>query len=106
MKKPWGFETVWVKTDKYVGKLLHIDKGEALSLQYHKLKDEAWFVIKGKAEIKIGKLRKIMKPGDNIHIKPMTIHRIMGIETTEIIEVSTTELDDVVRIEDRYGRVK
>ena len=93
VEKPWGYELWWARTDRYVGKLLHLRKGESLSLQYHRVKDEN------------GELRKVeMKPGDVFHITPGTLHRMTGIEDCDIVEVSTPELDDVVRIEDRYGR--
>ena len=108
VEKPWGYELHWAKTDRYVGKHIHINKGHALSLQYHNKKDETIFLFAGKLlfEIKEGdELVKIeMKPGDRIHVKPPTVHRRTAIEDCEIMEVSTPELDDVVRLEDRYGR--
>jgi mannose-6-phosphate isomerase len=107
--KPWGYELRWATTDKYAGKLLHINKGEALSLQYHELKEEHQYVIKGAVDIELGGpdgalTTHRMKVGDTLHIKPGTRHRLTAVEDTDIIEVSTSELDDVVRLEDRYGR--
>lgn len=109
--KPWGYEIWWARTDRYVGKILHVKKGESLSLQYHNVKDETIRILGGKLLFETkqkeepGELRKIeMNPGDTFHILPLTLHRMTGLEDTDILEVSTPELDDVVRLEDRYGR--
>jgi quercetin dioxygenase-like cupin family protein len=109
--KPWGYEIWWARTDRYVGKLLHVKKGESLSLQYHNVKDETIYIQAGQLLFETrpkgseGELEKrIMKPGDVFHITPGTLHRMTGVEDTDILEVSTPELDDVVRLEDRYGR--
>jgi mannose-6-phosphate isomerase-like protein (cupin superfamily) len=107
--KPWGYELRWATTDRYLGKVLHINKGEALSLQYHERKDEYQYLLKGAIDIELGggdgKLTTHrMKVGDTLHITPGTRHRLTAVEDTEIIEVSTPEIDDVVRLEDRYGR--
>jgi mannose-6-phosphate isomerase-like protein (cupin superfamily) len=107
--KPWGYELRWAMTDRYLGKVLHINKGEALSLQYHERKDECQYVIKGTVQIEVGGADGRLTPhrmgvGDTIHITPGTRHRITALEDTDIFEVSTAELDDVVRLEDRYGR--
>lgn len=111
VEKPWGYEIWWARTDRYVGKLLHVKRGESLSLQYHRVKDETIRILSGrllfetKAQDDPGPLRKIeMGPGENFHITPGTMHRMTGLEDTDILEVSTPELDDVVRLEDRYGR--
>lgn len=108
VEKPWGYELHWARTDRYVGKILHINAGHALSLQYHNLKDETIYVQSGKLLYEIeqnGVMRKIeMKPGDSIHVTPKTVHRMTAIEDTDVLEASTPELDDVVRLEDRYGR--
>jgi mannose-6-phosphate isomerase len=111
VEKPWGYELWWARTDRYVGKLLHLRKGESLSLQYHRVKDETIMLQAGRllfetrSKDENGELRKVeMKPGDVFHITPGTLHRMTGIEDCDIVEVSTPELDDVVRIEDRYGR--
>ena len=108
VEKPWGYELHWAKTDRYVGKLIHINAGHALSLQYHNLKDETVFLQSGKLlyEIEIdGVLTKIdLQPGQSIHVTPKTVHRMTAIEDCDVFEVSTPELNDVVRLEDRYGR--
>jgi len=97
-------------TDRYAGKILHVNKGQALSLQYHERKDEYQYVIKGSVEIELGvegealTVRRLAA-GDTLHITPGTRHRITAVEDTDIFEVSTPEIDDVVRLEDRYGRV-
>jgi mannose-6-phosphate isomerase len=108
--KPWGHELHWAKTERYVGKVLHVTAGHALSLQYHNVKDETIFLWKGKLlfEIQNGDAleKREMLPGESVHITPHTIHRMTAIEDSDIFEVSTPELDDVVRLEDRYGRIK
>jgi len=108
--KPWGYELRWAITERYLGKVLHLNKGEALSLQYHELKDECQYVLSGSIEMEVGgadgKLTKHrMSAGDTVHLTPGTRHRLTAIEDTDIFEVSTPEIDDVVRLEDRYGRV-
>jgi mannose-6-phosphate isomerase len=109
--KPWGYEIWWARTERYVGKILHVNKGESLSLQYHNVKDETIMIQSGlllfqtKPQGDEGELRKVeMKPGDVFHITPGTLHRMTALEDCDILEVSTPELDDVVRLEDRYGR--
>ena len=106
--KPWGYELHWAKTDRYVGKLIHVDAGHALSLQYHNQKDETIFLWSGRMLFEIqedGKLvAREMKIGESVHITPGTVHRMTAIDDCDIFEVSTPELDDVVRLEDRYGR--
>ncbi len=106
--KPWGYEIWWAKTDRYVGKILHVNAGHALSLQYHNIKDETIYLYSGKLlyEIEVnGELTKReMKPGETMHVSPKTVHRMTAIEDSDVFEVSTPELDDVVRLEDRYGR--
>jgi len=108
VKKPWGYELHWAKTDRYVGKLIHVNKGHALSLQYHNKKDETIFLFAGKLlyEIQEGEqfVKLEMKSGDRIHVLPPTVHRMTALEDCDIFEVSTPEIDDVVRLEDRYGR--
>ena len=111
VEKPWGFELIWARTDRYVGKILHLRGGEALSLQYHRIKEETIRVLSGRLKLEIedaGGARRasILVPGDVAHIPPGTRHRMEAIEECEILEVSTPELDDVVRLEDRYGRVE
>jgi mannose-6-phosphate isomerase len=107
--KPWGHELHWAKTERYVGKVLHVKAGHALSLQYHNIKDETIFLWTGKILLAIQEgesmVEREMLPGESRHISPGTIHRMTAIEDSNIFEVSTPELDDVVRVEDRYGRV-
>ena len=108
VEKPWGYEIWWARTDRYVGKILHVNAGHALSLQYHNIKDETIYLYSGKLlyEIEVnGELTKReMKPGDSLQVSPKTVHRMTAIEDSEVFEVSTPELEDVVRLEDRYGR--
>jgi mannose-1-phosphate guanylyltransferase len=108
--KPWGHERLWALNDHYVGKFLHIRAGESLSLQYHELKDETICVLGGRLHLTIGRgvaalENKVLGPGDCEAIPPGTIHQMKAIEDTVVVEVSTPQLADVVRIEDRYGRV-
>lgn len=105
--KPWGHEEIWAKTDRYVGKKLFIKKWHRLSLQYHKVKEETIFVLEGRLYFHCGdkKMEYILDPGDTWHIKPGWIHRMEAKDVDVIVmEVSTPELDDVVRLEDSYGR--
>ena len=108
VEKPWGYELHWAKTDRYVGKLIHVNAGHALSLQYHNLKDETIYLHAGRLlfEIQEGanRVAREMHPGERVHITPKTVHRMTAIEDSDIFEVSTPELHDVVRLEDRYGR--
>jgi len=109
VEKPWGYELRWAITDRYAGKVLHVKKGEALSLQYHEKKDEYQYVIRGAVDMQIGGpdgllTTRRMNVGDTLHITPGTRHRLTAVEDTDIFEVSTPEVDDVVRLEDRYGR--
>lgn len=106
--KPWGYELIFAKTDRYVGKILHVNKGEVLSLQYHEMKEETLFVIAGELQLTIesdGDRRELpLRQGEAFHIPPRLIHRMLAVVDTDVAEVSTPELDDVVRLEDRYGR--
>jgi mannose-6-phosphate isomerase len=110
VEKPWGYELIWAETDRYVGKVLFVKAGESLSLQFHRQKDEAWLVQSGRAKLELGSagdavLRaEVLAAGAAFHFHPGTVHRVTAIEDTTILEVSTPELDDVVRLEDRYGR--
>jgi quercetin dioxygenase-like cupin family protein len=107
--KPWGHEIIWAVTDRYVGKVLHVKKGERLSLQYHQKKDETVMVWQGRIRFEhfaAGEAPQAteMGPGEAFHVTPGLRHRMVALEDTDIFEVSTTELDDVVRLEDAYGR--
>jgi len=108
--KPWGSELIWAETDAYAGKILFVKAGESLSLQYHEVKEESWYVLEGRAQLELGRagenaLDEIeILPGQAYHFIPGTVHRVTGIEDTRILEVSTAHLDDVVRLADSYGR--
>ncbi|MFN8187922.1 MAG: cupin domain-containing protein [Gaiellales bacterium] len=109
VEKPWGHELHWALTDRYCGKVLVVRDGEQLSLQYHELKDETIYVQAGRIEIEIGQRggplsSEIAGPGRSFHLPPGTVHRIRALEDATLLEVSTPHLDDVVRLDDRYGR--
>ena len=109
VEKPWGHELIWAVTDRYVGKILHIEAGQSLSLQYHVKKDETVMVLRGKmafTHYHEGEEPTVTELGPLVpfHVTPGLRHRMTAIEDTDVVEVSTTELDDVVRLEDKYGR--
>jgi mannose-6-phosphate isomerase len=109
VEKPWGWELVWATTEKYAGKLLFVRAGESLSLQLHEVKEESWLVREGRARLVLGTAEDALEEreivaGDTCHLLPGTIHRLTAIEDTLVIEVSTPQLDDVVRLDDLYGR--
>jgi mannose-6-phosphate isomerase len=110
VEKPWGSELIYVLTDRYAGKLLFVRAGEELSLQFHKVKDEAWYILEGRVELELGAAGEgvlaceVVGPGSSFHFGPGTVHRVRALQDTTILEVSTPELDDVVRLEDSYGR--
>ena len=114
VEKPWGYELIWAESEDYVGKVLFVRAGQALSLQYHEQKDESWLVHEGRATLELGEAGGVHEtpvleqieigPGDAFHFRPGTVHRDTAIEDTLVLEVSTPHLDDVVRLEDRYGR--
>ena len=108
VEKPWGYELHWAKTDRYVGKILHIRAGHALSLQFHRKKDETILLWTGRMRFEIdrgnGPQHLDLEPGQSVHVAPGDVHRMTAIEDCDVFEVSTPELDDVVRLEDRYGR--
>jgi len=107
--KPWGYEQIWAHTDKYVGKVLHIFAGSKLSEQYHRVKDETIYVLEGVLELQLdeGSETLFLEPGESYHIEPGRVHRFVapksGTDVT-LMEVSTPELDDVVRMKDDYNR--
>ena len=109
--KPWGYELIWAETEVYVGKVLFVEAGHSLSLQYHEVKDESWLVDSGEARLELGsrgdgsELTEIsISAGDAFRYEPGTVHRVTAVSDLRIIEVSTPQLDDVVRLEDSYGR--
>ena len=108
VEKPWGYELHWAKTERYVGKVIHVNRGHALSLQYHNLKDETIYLWSGRLQFEIEEngtlISRDMYPGEAVHIAPKTVHRMTALDDSDILEVSTPELHDVVRLEDRYGR--
>ncbi|MHB8469324.1 MAG: cupin domain-containing protein [Gaiellaceae bacterium] len=110
VEKPWGWELIWAHTDAYVGKMLFVEAGHSLSLQFHREKDESWYVQSGRAELELGDTgQAILNPevisaGACFRYTPGTVHRVTALEDTTILEVSTPHLDDVVRLEDAYGR--
>ena len=106
--KPWGHETIWAHTDRYVGKILHINAGQELSVQYHNRKDETVHLLSGEImyRVKTGEQLEDMKlrVGESFRITPGTVHQMVAVTDCEVLEVSTPELDDVVRLSDKYGR--
>jgi mannose-6-phosphate isomerase len=110
VEKPWGHELIWALTDDYCGKLLFVKAGESLSLQFHRQKDESWYVQSGRARLDMAhageKLphSEVVGPGAAFRIRPGTVHRVTAVEDTTILEVSTPHLEDIVRLEDSYGR--
>ncbi|MEI8105073.1 MAG: cupin [Actinomycetes bacterium] len=110
VEKPWGHELIWALTDVYCGKVLFVKAGHSLSLQYHEQKDESWLVQSGRASLELGLVgdgsltEQVIETGATFHYAPGTVHRVTAIEDTTILEVSTPHLDDVVRLEDAYGR--
>jgi mannose-6-phosphate isomerase len=110
VEKPWGWELIWADTDAYVGKILFVREGQALSLQFHNEKDESWYVQSGRAQLELGDAgtavlnTEVIAAGASFHFRPGTVHRVTALEDITILEDSTPHLDDVVRLEDRYGR--
>lgn len=109
VEKPWGHEEIFAHTEKYVGKILFVRSGEALSLQYHEVKEETLRVLDGELELVTGSSAEalemhVLSAGAVFHIPPGTLHRMVALSDCNLLEVSTSHLDDVVRLEDRYGR--
>jgi mannose-6-phosphate isomerase-like protein (cupin superfamily) len=115
--KPWGYEKIWARTDRYVGKILHINAGHALSVQYHNVKDETVYLLNGELKYWVAPqtaerrapsaegLQDVrLKVGDSFRISPGTVHYMEAVTDCDVLEVSTPETDDVVRLTDRYGR--
>jgi len=107
--KPWGYELIWAHAERYVGKILHVERGHALSRQYHRAKDETIHLLSGSLRFEFdagdGPREVVLRPGDSMRIRPGTIHRMVALTDCDVLEASTPELDDVVRLEDRYGRI-
>ena len=110
VEKPWGWELIWAESEAYVGKILFVRAGQSLSLQFHREKDESWYVESGRAKLELGAVgdavlkTEVIAPGECFRYRPGTVHRVTALEDTTILEVSTPHLDDVVRLEDAYGR--
>lgn len=108
--KPWGYELIWARTDRYAGKILHVKAGHVLSLQYHNMKDETMHVLSGELVLRtqIDGSPIVARPfraGESIHIPAKLIHQIEAVVDSDVLEASTSELDDLVRLTDRYGRL-
>jgi mannose-6-phosphate isomerase len=109
VEKPWGYEIIYASTERYVGKVLFIRAGEQLSLQFHRRKDEVIYVHSGRIELEVGEPGRtpdveVVGPGRAFRFAPGVVHRWRALEDSTVLEASTPELDDVVRLEDRYGR--
>jgi mannose-6-phosphate isomerase len=110
VEKPWGHELIWAVADDYVGKVLFVKAGHSLSLQFHREKDESWYVQEGRAQLEIAApgervpRSEVVSAGAAFRLRPGTVHRIRALDDTSVLEVSTPHLDDVVRLEDAYGR--
>ena len=110
VEKPWGWELIWAHAEQYVGKVLFVRAGESLSLQFHREKDESWYVQSGRARLELGETgqavldEEVIAAGVCFRYRPGTVHRVTALEDTTIVEVSTPQLTDVVRLEDAYGR--
>jgi mannose-6-phosphate isomerase len=108
-EKPWGHELLWALGDRYAAKLLHIEAGHRLSLQYHRVKEETLFLVCGRIALELEGPHQTMEcylmlPGDVLHILPGRKHRLAALETCDVLEVSTPELEDLVRLQDDFGR--
>jgi len=109
IEKPWGHELIWAETELYVGKILHVKAGEALSIQLHNQKDETMHLLSGEVQLLVGASPEEMIAvplalGESFRIKPGTVHRVEAVMDSDILEASTPHLDDLVRFSDRYGR--
>jgi mannose-6-phosphate isomerase len=110
VEKPWGWELIWAHAEQYVGKILFVRAGHALSLQFHNEKDESWYLYEGRAKLEMSEAgapftnAEVVGAGGAFRLRPGTVHRLRALEDTTMLEVSTPHLDDVVRLEDAYGR--
>jgi len=109
VEKPWGYELIWAQTDRYVGKILHIDPGHVLSLQYHTQKDESIYVLRGEIILRFQQgdtlIERPLREGEPFHIPAKLVHQFEAVVASDLLEASTPEIDDIVRLKDRYGRV-
>lgn len=109
VEKPWGYELIWAETDLYVGKILHVNAGEALSVQMHEVKDETLHLLTGEIRLEVGSAPDGLEDvrlgaGESFRVTPRTVHRIVAVTDADVLEASTPHLEDVVRFQDRYGR--
>jgi mannose-6-phosphate isomerase len=108
VEKPWGYELIWARTDRYAGKILHVNAGHVLSCQYHNVKDETMHVLRGELILRLGHgaslTERRLSAGESVHIPPGVVHQIEAVTDTDVLEASTPELDDLVRLSERYGR--
>lgn len=109
VEKPWGHELIWAEADEYVGKILHVNAGEALSVQMHEVKDETLHLLSGEIRLEVGTSPEDLQDvglaqGESFRVRPGTVHRIVAVTDADVLEASTPHLDDVVRFSDRYGR--
>jgi mannose-6-phosphate isomerase-like protein (cupin superfamily) len=110
VEKPWGYELIWAETELYVGKILHVNAGEALSVQAHRIKDETLHLLSGEIRLEAGDTPEQLEDvrlgaGESFRVTPGTVHRIVAVTDADVLEASTPHLEDVVRFSDRYGRV-
>jgi mannose-6-phosphate isomerase len=108
VEKPWGYELIWALTERYAGKILHVKAGHVLSLQYHNRKDETMHLLSGELTLRTQTgdtlISRPFKAGESVHIPAKLIHQIEAVVDSDVLEASTPELDDLVRLQDRYGR--
>lgn len=108
VEKPWGYELIWARTERYVGKILHVRAGHILSCQYHRVKDETMHVLTGELILRVGTEERMeerpFRVGESAHIRPGVVHQIEAVVDSDVLEASTPEVDDLVRLTDRYGR--
>ena len=108
--KPWGHETIWAQTERYVGKILHINAGQELSVQFHQKKDETVYLLSGTISYRVQRdgsksLDDVqLKVGESFRVTPGTVHQMVAVTDCDVLEVSTPEVDDIVRLSDKYGR--
>tara|TARA_Y100000758_G_C15675556_1_gene283791 strand:+ start:61 stop:426 length:366 start_codon:yes stop_codon:yes gene_type:complete len=110
VEKPWGYELIWAETELYVAKILHVNAGEALSVQMHEEKDETLHLLTGQLILQVGPSPNDLEPvrfeeGDSYRVRPRTVHFMQAVTDVNVLEASTAHLEDVVRFRDRYGRV-